>query len=290
MSGFGLGKGPGPGCDIGPGSSFDDSVRWGRGVKLGASVHVGPGTILHDNAEIGAGTWIGQGCSIGEPTMGFYRDRDGYDGATARVGPGSILRHGTVINAGSTVGARFQTGPYAAIREAATIGDHCSIGNNCDIQYGVEIGDFTRLHSNVAVGSGTRIGPYVWVHPFVVFTNDRAFPTFIEEEPPVVAPFCAIAVHSTILPGARLGVHTIVGAHTKVGGDVPAFAFMDGSPAENRIDCRKILHKIDGRAVQPYPWIRHVARDYPWADTPAEDRRVEDWVPAAWSSFLGAIQ
>jgi len=160
------------------------------------------------------------------------------------------------------------------------------VGNNCDIQYGVEIGSFTRLHTNVAVGSGTRIGPYVWVHPFVVFTNDRAFPTFLKQEPPVIAPFCSIAVHSTILPGARLGVHTIVGAHTKVGGYVPAYAFMDGSPAENRIDCRKILHKLGGRVVTPYPWIHHVGRDYPWADQPAEKRRIEEWLPDEWREFL----
>ena len=286
MSDFDLQSEPGADCRIGEGVTFDPSVRWGRNVVLGDGAHVGPGTVLYDNVEVASGTWIGPGCSIGEPTMGFYRDRAAYDGATTRIGANSIVRRGTVINAGTTVGDRFQTGPYAAIREETTIGDDCSVGNNCDIQYGVQIGDSTRLHSNVAVGSGTRIGPYVWVHPFVVFTNDRLFPTFLKEEPPVVAPFCSIAVHSTILPGARLGVHTIVGAHTKVGGDVPAFAFMDGSPAENRIDCRKILQKVDDRVVRPYPWIHHVARDYPWAEQPAEERNVEDWVADEWREFL----
>ena len=286
MSGFDLRSEPGADCQIGEGATFDSSARWGNNVTLGDGVHIGPGATLYDNVEIGAGSWIGPGCSIGEPTMGFYRDRDAYEGVATRIGAASILRRGAVINAGSSVGARFQTGPYAAIREDTTIGDDCSVGNNCDIQYGVQIGGFTRLHSNIAVGSGTRIGPFVWVHPFVVFTNDRLFPTFLKEEPPVIAPFCSIAVHSTILPGARLGVHTIVGAHTKVGGEVPAFAFMDGSPAENRIDCRKILHKLDGRAVQPYPWIHHVDRDYPWADQPADERKIEDWVPDEWLEFL----
>lgn len=286
MSGFNLKTEPDGHCDIGRGATWDSSVRWGRNVTLGADAHIGPGVVLYDNVEIGAGAWIGPGCSIGEPTMGFYRDRDEYDGSPTRIGAESILRRGTMVNAGTTVGARFQTGPCVAIREETTIGDDCSVGNNCDVQYGVEIGDFTRLHSNVAVGSGTRIGPFVWVHPFVVFTNDRAFPTFVKEEPPVVAPFCSIAVHSTILPAARLGVHAIVAAHTKVGGDVPAFAFMDGSPAENRIDCRKILHQLGGQVVQPYPWIRHVGRDYPWADTPAEERRVEDWIPDEWREYL----
>jgi UDP-3-O-[3-hydroxymyristoyl] glucosamine N-acyltransferase len=286
MGGFKLTTTPGDDCRVADTASFDGTVRWGRNVTIGADTHIGPGATLYDNVEIGPGTWVGPGASIGEPTMGFYRDRDAYDGMVTRVGCNSIIRRGTVINAGSTVGARFQSGPYAAIREETTIGDDCSVGNNCDIQFGVEIGDFTRLHSNVAVGSGTRIGPYVWVHPFVVFTNDRVFPTFLKEEPPVVAPFCSIAVHSTILPGARLGVHTLVGAHTKVGGNVPAFAFMDGSPAENRIDCRKILQKIDDRIVRPYPWIHHVDRDYPWASTPADERRIEDWVPDEWKELL----
>jgi UDP-3-O-[3-hydroxymyristoyl] glucosamine N-acyltransferase len=286
MNGFDLRNEPGEDCRIGEGATFDASVRWGRNVVLGDGAHVGPGAVLYDNVEIGPGTWIGAGCSIGEPTMGFYRDRDAYVGMPTVIGGGSILRRGTVINAGTSVGARFQTGPHAAIREETTIGHDCSVGNNCDIQYGVEIGNFTRLHSNVAVGSGSRIGPYVWVHPFVVFTNDRLFPAFLKEEAPVVAPFCSIAVHSTILPGARLGVHTIVGAHTKVGGNVPSFAFMDGAPAENRIDCRKILHKLDDGVVQPYPWIHHLDRDYPWADQPAAERRIEDWVPDEWREFL----
>ena len=285
-NGFELTDGPWDRCRVGEGSTVDESVSWGRTVQLGKNVHVGPGVTLFDNVVIGDDTWVAAGCSIGEPTMGLYRDRESYEAAPTQIGAGSILRRGTIVNAGTTIGDRFQTGPYAAIREDTVIGNDCSVGNNCDIQYGVEIGDFTRLHSNVAVGSGTRLGPYVWVHPFVVFTNDRAFPTVIEEEPPGVAPFCAIAVHSTRLPGARLGGHTIVGAHAKVGGTTPAFAFMDGSPAENRIDCRKLIFPIAGRPVQPYPWIRHVDRDYPWADTPAEERRVEDFVPEDWREFL----
>ncbi len=285
-AGFGLTSLPGPDVDVGAGCTFDESVRWGTGVTLGDDVHVAPGAILYDGVCLGDSVWVGAGCSLGEPTYGFYRDRDAYVASPTRIGSGSILRRGTIINAGTTVGENFQTGPYVAIREDSRVGNNCSIGNNCDIQLNVEIGDYVRLHSYVTVGSGTRIGPFVWVHPFVVFTNDRAFPVFAVEEPPLVAPFCVIAVHATVLPGARLGVHAVVGANSKVGGEVPAFAFMDGSPAENRIDCRRILHKVGGEVLQPYPWIRCVDRDYPWAHVPPDDRQVEDWVPEEWSDFL----
>lgn len=285
-AGFGLRPAPGSDVAIGSGCTFDESVRWGNGVSLGDNVHVGPGVVLYDNVSVGDNVWVGPGCSLGEPTYGFFRDRDTYVASRTRIGSGSILRCGTIINAGTEVGDNFQTGPYVAMRENTQVGSNCSIGNNCDIQSNVEIGDYVRLHSYVTVGSGTRIGPFVWVHPFVVFTNDRAFPVFAVEEAPQVAPFCAIAVHATILPGARLGVHTIVGANSKVGGVVPAYAFMDGSPAENRIDCRRILHKIGDQVHRPYPWIRCVDRDYPWAERSPDERRVEDWVPEDWSDFL----
>ncbi len=286
MQGFALASSPGADTVIGRDCTFDDSVRWGADVRLGDEVHVGAGVTLYDGARIGARSWVGPGCSIGEPTMEFYRQRDAYAPPATRLGADCILRRGTIVSAGAQIGARFQSGPYAAIRENVRIGESCSLGNNCDVQYDVEIGDFTRIHSNVAVGSGTRIGPFVWVHPFVVFTNDRVFPTFAAEEPPVVAPFCAIAVHSTILPGAQLGVHTIVGAHSKVGGKTPAFAFMDGSPAENRIDARRMIFPLEGTGFRPYPWIRHIDRDYPWASVPPEERRIEDWVPEEWRGYL----
>lgn len=284
--GFGLSAAPGADAEVGSSCTFDDSVRWGRNVRLGDGVHVGSGVTLYDNVEVGDGTWVGPGCSLGEPTMGFYRSPDEYESLRTRIGVGGILRRGTIVNAGTEIGDGFQTGPYVAIREDTRIGDGCSVGNNCDLQYNVHIGDYTRLHSYVTVGSGTRIGPFVWVHPFVVFTNDRLFPVFAVEEAPMIAPFCAIAVHSTILPGARLGVHTIVAAHTEVGGDVPAYSLVKGSPAENRLDCRKMLHKIGDDVYQPYPWIRHVDRGYPWAGTPPEERRVEDYVPAEWQAML----
>ena len=123
MSGFDLRSEPGEDCRIAEGATFDATTRWGPNVTLGEDAHVGPGVTLYDNVEVGPGAWIGPGCSLGEPTIGFYRDRDAYEGAATCVGADSILRRGTVINAGTIVGARFQTGPYAAIREDVTIGD-----------------------------------------------------------------------------------------------------------------------------------------------------------------------
>jgi acetyltransferase-like isoleucine patch superfamily enzyme len=166
------------------------------------------------------------------------------------------------------------------------IGSHVSIGNDGDVQYEAEIGDFVRIHSYVAVGSGSRIGPFCWIHPFVVLTNDRLFPIFAVPEPCVLAPFCVIAVHSTLLPGAVLGVHVIAGSGSEIAGRVPSFSFLKGAPAERVIDARRVVHKVAGKIWQPYPWLKHIDRDYPWKDVPPAERRVEDWVPAEWKEFL----
>lgn len=284
--GFDLTRMPNADCDVGEGVTFDESVCWGRGVRVGRGTHLGPNVTLHDGVELGEGCWVGPGSVLGEPTMGFFKDRDAYRAAPTRVGANSILRVGAIINAGTTVGENFQTGPNVAIRERTVIGRNVSVGNNCDIQHDVEVGDFVRLHSFVTVGSGTRIGPYVWAHPFVIFTNDRLFPVFSVPEPPVIAPFTVLAVSCTVLPGARLGVHVVAGANSEIGGAVPSFSLVKGCPAERVIDARRMLHKIDGKVHQPYPWIKHIDRDYPWRDVPPEERRVEDWVPDAWKEYL----
>jgi len=284
--GWELSTRPGPGVAIGDGSTFDESVRWGRSVSLGRNVHVGPGTVLHDGVAVGDDTWIGPDASLGEPTMGFYTKRESWEAPPTVVGAGSILRKGGIVGAGTTIGERFQSGPGVAIRERTRIGRNVSIGNGCDVQYDVEIGDFTRLHSLVTVGSGTRIGPFVWVHPFVIFTNDRLFPTFLVEEPPVVAPFCVLAVSCVVLPGTRLGVHVVAGAGSEISGSVASFSFLKGSPAERVIDARKMIQKVDGKPVKPYPWLRHLDRDYPWKDVPPDERRVEDYVPPEWRAYL----
>ncbi len=271
--------------DVGEGSTFPPSVSWGRNVKIGANCHLGPNVVLHDNVQLGDHSHVGPNVSLGEPAMGFYKRSD-YQNAPTSIGAGALIRTGTVIGCGCTLGDNFQTGPYVTIRENTRIGKNCSIGNQCDLQYEVEIGDFTRLHSFVTVGSGTRIGPYCWIHPFVVFTNDRLFPTFVVSEPPVVAPFCVIAVHCTVLPATRLGVHVVAGASSEIRGEVPSFSFLKGNPAERVIDARKMVAKKDGKPFLPYPWLRHVDRDYPWKDVPPAERRVEDYVPKEWQEFL----
>ena len=262
------------------------TAQLGQGVRLGKGARIGPGAIIHDHVKIGAASFVGPGCSVGEPTMDFYRDPDTYAAAPTQIGKHAILRVGTIINAGTQIGAHFQTGPNVAIREDCIIGDHVSVGNNGDIQYEVRIGDYTRLHSNVTVGSGTIIGPFVWVHPYVVFTNDRLFPTFRVPEPPIIAPFTVIGVNTVVLPGAVLGVHVIAGSGCEIAGRIPSFSLLKGAPAERIIDARRMLHKIDGTVYQPYPWIRQMGRGYPWADTPAEERHVADYVPEEWREYL----
>jgi acetyltransferase-like isoleucine patch superfamily enzyme len=275
-----------PDMPVGEGSTIAPSAVFGHGVRLGANVHIGPHATIHDHVDIADGSFIGPSTSIGEPTMGFYTNRAAYVAKPTLIGAHAIIRTGTIINAGTTIGEGFQSGPHAAIRENTTIGAHVSVGNNCDVQYDVEIGDFCRLHSYVTIGSGSRIGPYVWLHPFVILTNDRLFPTFEVCEPPMIAPFCVLGAGCTVLPGTRLGVHVVAGSNCEIWGNVPAFSFLKGTPAERIIDARRMAHKIEGVIYQPYPWLRRVDRNYPWAGTPREQRRVEDWVPEAWKEFL----
>ena len=57
-------------------------------------------------------------------------------------------------------------------------------------------------------------------------------------------------------------------------------------PAMKRHLDEGVAVAIDGQIYQPYPWIQSVDRDYPWAEHPAKERRVEDWVPDEWRDLL----
>jgi serine acetyltransferase len=71
-----------------------------------------------------------------------------------------------------------------------------------------------------------------------------------------------IATMSVVLPGVRIGTHSLVAAHSLVNSDVPPHTFVGGSPARELGDAKKIKLK-DGTGRSAYPWPRHFHRGYP---------------------------
>jgi UDP-3-O-[3-hydroxymyristoyl] glucosamine N-acyltransferase len=262
----------GTGCELAP------SVKWGAKVRLGHRVRIAPDVVLAGNVTIGDDCFVGPGCVLGEPAIGYYRDPAGHAGQPTQLGAGSVLRTGTILYEDVAIGEGFQSGPYVCVREKTRIGAHCSVGNQGDVQPDVVLGDYTRLHSGVHVAEGARIGKYVWIMPNCTFTNDNAFPVFCVPEPPVVGPYCVLGTGSLFYPGVRLGMHVVVAAGSRVKGTHGDFAFLQGDPARKVCDARRFFVHLGERAFLPYPWLKHIDRNYPWKDVPADARRLEDYL------------
>ncbi|MGL5632948.1 MAG: hypothetical protein ACRDD3_11370 [Azovibrio sp.] len=225
-----------------------------QNVKLGTNVQIGAFSIIYDNVEIGDNTIIGSHCEIGHPTKLA-------GGVPLIIGPDSLIRSHSVFYEGSTFGARLTTGHRVTVRELTQAGINFQIGTLGDIQGHCVIGDYVRTHSNVHIGHDTKIGNFVWAFPYVVFTNDPHPPSevCIGTE---IGDYAAIATMSVILPGVKVGEHSLVGAHSCVGKDVEPHTVVGGAPAKFICNTDKIKLR-DGSGRNAYPWPTHFHRGYP---------------------------
>jgi acyl-[acyl carrier protein]--UDP-N-acetylglucosamine O-acyltransferase len=223
-------------------------------ARLGADVEIGPFTIIHGNVEIGDGAVIGAHCEIGHPTPLAQ-------GRPLVIGPGALIRSHSVFYEGSTFGERLTTGHRVTVREATHAGKNLQIGTLGDIQGHCAIGDYVRFHSNVHIGQRAKIGDFVWIFPYVVLTNDPHPPSEVLMGVEV-EDFAAIATMSVILPGVKVGRHSLVAAHSSVSRDVEPHTVVGGSPAKPICPTSAIKLK-DGSGRPAYPWTTHFTRGYP---------------------------
>lgn len=232
-------------------------------AKLGKNVEIGAFSIIHDNVIIGDNTVIENHCEIGHPTRLA-------EGKPLTIGADSLIRSHSVFYEGSTFGNRLTTGHRVTVRELTVAGENFQIGTLGDIQGHCTVGNYVRTHSNVHIGHGTKIGNFVWVFPYVVFTNDPHPPSevCIGAE---IGDYAAIATMSVILPGVKVGEHSLVAAHSCVGKDVAPHTVVGGAPAKLLCETSKIKLR-DGTDRHAYPWPTHFRRGYPgvvtdqWAD------------------------
>lgn len=223
-------------------------------ARLGANVTIGPFSIIHGNVEIGDGVVIGSHCEIGHPTPLA-------EGRPLVIGAGSLIRSHSVFYEGSTFGDGLVTGHRVTVREATVAGKNLQIGTLSDLQGHSTIGDYVRFHSNVHIGQRAKIGDFVWIFPYVVLTNDPHPPSAVLMGVEV-GDYAAIATMSVILPGVKIGHHSLVGAHSSVNRDVEPHMVVGGSPAKPICPTSAIKLK-DGSGRPAYPWTTHFTRGYP---------------------------
>jgi len=259
-------------CDIAPNAVI------GKNVTIGAEVRIGAHTTIMDDVVLEDGCCIGSNCIIGEPLSDWYSSHAEQQARATHLGPGCVIRSGSVLYQGCELGSGVHTGNHVSIREGSRIGSHCSIGSGSDVSDNVVIGDYSRVHAKSHLTAGMRVGKYVWLMGALLTTNDSIPPLFLQEEAPVIGDYSVVCARCLFYPGAELGQHSFVAADSHVKGTFGDYDFIAGQPAKRVFDVRQYFVKHDGEFIYPYPWIKHVERNYPWKDIPRSERNPDEYL------------
>lgn len=209
------------------------------GAAVGREVHVGPHTVIESGAKIGdrvileAGVYVGPDVEIGEGTRLYphvsVRER-------CRIGCRVILHNGVVIGSdgfGYTVdtkGVRTKIPQVGAV----WIGDDVEIGANTTVdraRFGKTIiGRGVKIDNLVQIGHNAVIGDHTVIVAQVGVAGSATLGSRV-----VVAGQVGIAGHLFVGDGA------MIGAQSGVVNNVPAGAFMLGSPAWPAEDTARVL-------------------------------------------------
>lgn len=224
-------------------------------AKIPNNVQIGNFCTIHGNVEIGDGSIIEDYCTLGHPSPLA-------EGKPLIIGKGSHIRSHSVFYEGSVFGDGLVTGHRVTVRELTQAGPGLQLGTLCDIQGHCTIGDYVKFHSNVHIGQKTILHNFIWIFPYTVLTNDPhppsdGFLTGVE-----VFDFAVITTMCCVLPGVKIGEHSLVGANSLVVKDVEPHTVVSGVPAKYMCETNEIKLR-DGSDRPAYPWTSHFKRGYP---------------------------
>lgn len=120
-------------------------------------------------------------------------------------------------------------------------GKNVNIERNAVFSTRVRLGDYSGIGVNAKVSGACVIGKYVMMgpdctiysknHEFSDITKPMMEQGFSEEKSVEIGDDVWIGGNVTILPGVKIGSHSIIGACSVVTKDVPEYAIVAGNPA-----------------------------------------------------------
>ncbi|KPA16996.1 transferase hexapeptide repeat protein, partial [Candidatus Magnetomorum sp. HK-1] len=122
-----------------------------------------------------------------------------------------------------------------------------SIGTLSVIEHHTQIGNNVRIHTQAFIPEYTIIENNVWIGPNVVLTNSK-YPNSLNSKTHLTA--CLLKHHSiisancTILPGIKIGEHSLVGAGSVVTKNVLPKTIVAGNPATFINDMDNTVYKV----------------------------------------------
>jgi acetyltransferase-like isoleucine patch superfamily enzyme len=144
-------------------------------------------------------------------------------GSDLQAGCGVVLKHPETMEFGDCVFIGAQTMIQGRFDGSCKIGDHVWIGPQAYFDArDLELGDYVGWGPGAKVLGSTHTGLPV---------TDAIITTELVIKPVRVCAGADIGMNASILPGVRIGAHSIVGAGAVVTHDVPDYAIVAGVPA-----------------------------------------------------------
>jgi acetyltransferase-like isoleucine patch superfamily enzyme len=207
----------------------------GEGVRIGAGVLFGPHVVVFAGTEIGDGCVIEPGAVLGKtPRLARSSSASRETPAPLRLGARVTVCTGAVLYAGAVVGDESIVGDCASVRERSTIGEATVVGRLSTVDNDVAVGDRVKLQTGVYLTAFSVVEDDVFLGPGASTTNDdtmgRHAPDYALRGA-TLRRACRIGGSAVLTPGVEVGEEAFVAAGAIVTRDVPARAFMVGTPA-----------------------------------------------------------
>lgn len=120
-------------------------------------------------------------------------------------------------------------------------GKNVNIEKNANFSTRVRLGDYSGIGVNARIGGKCIIGKYVMMGPnCTIYSRNHEFSDvtkpmmeqgYSEDKEVIIGDDVWIGGNVTILPGVKIGSHSIIGACSVVTKDVPEYAIVAGNPA-----------------------------------------------------------
>ena len=137
------------------------------------------------------------------------------------------------ISDNSKIGMHCTIHKFTQILEGAVIGDCVTIGHNVFIGDNVVIGNHCKIQGNVFIPEGCNIQDNVFIGPGTTFCNVKHPEASIKSDymETIVENNVMIGANCTILPGLKLGSHSVLGAGSVLTKNLPSKTTAYGNPA-----------------------------------------------------------
>ncbi|MHA1688011.1 MAG: bifunctional sugar-1-phosphate nucleotidylyltransferase/acetyltransferase [Promethearchaeota archaeon] len=161
------------------------------------------------------------------------------------IGKGTTIKAGTTIQGPCYIGSNCLIGPNAFIRPNTSIGDNCHIGmsevknsiifSHTNIPHFNYVGD-SIICDHVNLGAGTKISNLRFDNKSIKMTiKGTVMDSGRRKLGAIIGSRVQTGINASIMCGKKIGVNSIIGAHTLVVEDLPPNSLCYNDPKEGLI-------------------------------------------------------